>query len=295
MKLSKLTTIVIVTINGKITNKVIKNLYENYKIIIVENNNDQKFKKRILNSFKKIKVLTPKKNLGFGGGNNLALKTVKTPYVLFLGPDVDIAKKDVKNLEKQVKKINNFSIISPNSNHFIETINTQLDKINKNSFVKINKKTKITEIPWVPEWCMFCKVKDLKRINSFDNNFFLFFEGIDLCKRLKKNNKKFFLINNIKITHNFHGTSQDLNKKYSDNHAKLRLWHYYWSSFYYHKKHYGYLSSFLTHISKFIRFSLKKYFSFLVADNKNYLLSKAKSDGLFSQMIFKSSNYRTEL
>ena len=61
MKLSKLTTIVIVTINGKITNKVIKNLYENYKIIIVENNNDQKFKKRILNSFKKIKVLTPKK------------------------------------------------------------------------------------------------------------------------------------------------------------------------------------------------------------------------------------------
>ena len=55
MKLSKLTTIVIVTINGKITNKVIKNLYENYKIIIVENNNDQKFKKRILNSFKKKK------------------------------------------------------------------------------------------------------------------------------------------------------------------------------------------------------------------------------------------------
>ena len=137
MKLSKLTTIVIVTINGKITNKVIKNLYENYKIIIVENNNDQKFKKRILNSFKKIKVLTPKKNLGFGGGNNLALKTVKTPYVLFLGPDVEISLKSLQDLESEIKKIKSFSILAPNSNHFIETVNTRLDKVNNYQLIEI--------------------------------------------------------------------------------------------------------------------------------------------------------------
>ena len=65
---------------------------------------------------------------------------MKTPYVLFLGPDVEISPKNIKNLETQIKKIKNFSIIAPNSNHFIETVNTQLDKINKNKFIKIEKK-----------------------------------------------------------------------------------------------------------------------------------------------------------
>ena len=80
MKLSKLTTIIIVTINGKVLKKVIKNLSNFYKIIIVENNNDQQIKKEFSNKSKSIEVIVSKKNLGFAGGNNLALKKVKTPY-----------------------------------------------------------------------------------------------------------------------------------------------------------------------------------------------------------------------
>ena len=295
MKLSKLTTIVIVTINGKIYHNVIKRLYKFYKIIIVENNNDILFKKKISLKFKNVEVLLPKKNLGFGGGNNFATKKVKTPYVLYLGPDVDLSLRSVRKLESQIKIIPNFTIIAPNSNHFIETVNTDLDKVCKKRFIEIDRKNKITEISWVPEWCMYCKMKDLKKVNFFDDRFFLFFEGLDLCKRLKKDNKRFFLINDIKIMHYFHGTSQNLNKKNSDDHAKLRLWHYYWSSFYYHRKHYGYLRSFFVHISKYIRFSLKKYFFILAGNKKNYLLLSSQTNGLISQIINKKSFYRIKL
>lgn len=295
MALSKLTTIVIVTINGKISYNIINKIYRSYNIIIVENNNDLTFKKKILSKYKKIKILLPKKNLGFGGGNNLAIKKVKTPYVLFLGPDVNISLKNLKDLETQIRKIDDFSIVAPNSNHFMETINTNLDKVNKNEFIEINKKKEITEISWVPEWCMFCKIKDLKKVKYFDDNFFLFFEGLDLCKRLKKHNKKFFLINNIKVTHNFHGTSQNLNKNNSENHSKLRLWHYYWSSFYYHRKHYSYSKSFFVHISKYIRFSLKKFFFKVTGDKKKYALYNSQTQGLLSQMMNKKSYYRVKL
>ena len=295
MKLSKLMTIVIITINGKISYKIIKKFYKFYNIIIVENNNDKAFKKKISLKYKKINVLLPKKNLGFGGGNNLALEKVKTPYVLFLGPDVEISLKSLQDLESEIKKIKSFSILAPNSNHFIETVNTRLDKVNNYQLIEISKKEKITEIPWVPEWCMLCNVKDLKKVNNFDENFFLFFEGLDLCKKLRKENKKFFLINDIKVTHHFHGTSQNLTKNYSENHTKLRLWHFYWSSFYYHKKHYGYLKSFFVHISKYIRFSFKKYFFNLIGNKKNYELCNAQSEGLWSQMVNKNSFYRVKL
>ena len=46
-KISKQTTILIVTINGYVSMKTIKNLYQNYKIIIVENNNHLSLKKKI--------------------------------------------------------------------------------------------------------------------------------------------------------------------------------------------------------------------------------------------------------
>ena len=35
----------------------------------------------------------------------------------------------------------------------------------------------------------------------FDENFFLFFEEIDLCKRVKKNEGKIYLVKNIFIKH----------------------------------------------------------------------------------------------
>ena len=79
-ELSKLTTIVIVTINGKILIDVLKKLQKKYKIIIVENNNDKNFKKSIEENYPNIEVILPEKNLGFGAGNNIGLKKVTTPY-----------------------------------------------------------------------------------------------------------------------------------------------------------------------------------------------------------------------
>ena len=295
MRLSKLTTIVIVTINGKVLKNVIKKLSSFYKIIIIENNNNKELKKKLFDSSKSIEVIVSKKNLGFAGGNNLALKKVKTPYALILNPDVKINNKNIKKLESHAKKIDNFSIIAPNSNGFIQTINTRLDKVEKNNLVEINKKKEVTEIPSVPGWCMFCKMKDLKQMKYFDDNFFLFFEELDLCKRLKSKNKKFYLINNNMIFHYFHGTSNNLKKINSINHSKLRLWHYYWSSFYYHRKHYGYFNSFLIHVSKYFRFTLKKYFSIFLGNKNNYFLHDAQTRGLMSQMMNRKSTYRVEL
>ena len=129
----------------------------------------------------------------------------------------------------------------------------------------------------------------------FDDNFFLFFEELDLCKRLKSKNKKFYLMNSNKIVHYFHGTSSNLKEINSINHSKLRLWHYHWSSFYYHRKHYGYINSLLVHISKYLRYTLKKYFSILLGNKKNYILHNSQTRGLLSQMLNKKSFFRVEL
>ena len=292
---SKLTTILIVTINGFISMKTIKNLKDNYKIIIVENNGDNKLYKKFSRYYKNIKVFIRKKNLGFGGGNNFGLKKIKTPYVLMLNPDVEISKKSVELFEKYTKEKIDFSILTANVKDFNLMINSRLDKFDKNNRFKI-KNVDLQNIPWVPEWCMFCKLSDLKKVKFFDENYFLSFEGLDLCKKLKKNNKNFYLVKDIKITHSMAGTSSNLSIKKNLEHWQLRFWHFYWSSFYYHRKHYGYLNSLKVHIFKLIRFFIKKkYLYFFKGNDYDYLTTKSKFEGILSQICSKNSFYRIEL
>ena len=46
----------------------------------------------------------------------------------------------------------------------------------------------------------------------FDENFFLFFEEIDLCKRVKRNNGKIYLDKKIIIKHEGRSSVNTLNK-----------------------------------------------------------------------------------
>lgn len=294
-KISKQTTILIVTINGYVSMKTIKNLYKNYKIIIVENNKDFTFKKKLEKKFKKINIFVSKKNSGFGGGHNFGFKKIKTPNVLILNPDVEISKKSVQMFEKYSNKLKNFSILTALTKDFYKMMDNKLDKIDKSpSYIQINKD--YSKLSWVPEWCMFCKLKDLKKINYFDENFFLYFEGMDLCKRLRDKGKLFYLIKSIKIKHLFAGTARGLDKEKELSHWKLRFWHFYWSSFYFHRKHYGYFNSFKIHLGKLLRFFIKKnYLYFLNNKDYNYITTKAKFSGILNQMLNKKSYFRINL
>ena len=59
-------------------------------------------------------------------------------------------------------------------------------------------------------------------------------------QRLKKNNKKIFLAQNI-IIHHVGGSSH--NAKINFEMELSRNWHWMWSTFYYNKKHFGYFIS----------------------------------------------------
>ena len=85
---SKDLTVVIVTFKSeaKILDclRSIGNLTE---IIVVENSNDNDFKKKLENRFSNLKCILTGKNLGYAAANNIGLRNVKTKYALVLNPD----------------------------------------------------------------------------------------------------------------------------------------------------------------------------------------------------------------
>ena len=61
----------------------LKNI-KNFKIIIVDNDNDLALKKNILKDFEIYQYLTNEKNIGFTRAANIAINLAKTEYVLNL-------------------------------------------------------------------------------------------------------------------------------------------------------------------------------------------------------------------
>ena len=134
-------------------------------------------------------------------------------------------------------------------------------------------------------------MKNLEKFDFFDENFFLYLEEMDLCKRVRLMNTKIFIDPFIKVEH-FGGTSHE--SKINKPMELSRNWHWMWSTFYYHKKYYGFLLALLIVSRKFFSALFKVIiYSILFNQNKKKIYFQRLS-GLFNSIIGKKSFLRPE-
>jgi len=258
----------------------IESVGKSIKIIVIENSNDETLKEEIYSKYQNVECVLSKKNLGYGAGNNLGLSMVKTNYALIVNPDVILNNDAVNKFFLSIKNLEDFGIIAPISEN---------EKYN-NFSIKNDKEIK--EVDNVKGFAMFLNMKNLKLINFFDDNFFLYFEEIDLCRRLKENNSKIFIDPKIKVSHSG-GSSH--NSKIEKPMELSRNWHWMWSTFYFHKKHYGYLSAIIKILPKFSS-SLIKFIIFLVTFQKyKSEIYKHRLLGIINSVLLRKSWYRPKL
>ena len=271
-------TIVIVSFKSEdILHRCIKSIDKKYPIIVVENSIDNKLKLDLEHKYQNVNCILPKENLGYGGGNNLALSKVTTNFALILNPDVILEENSIENFFITVSKVPNFGIIAPIS------ANERYDNFNH------EKDLNIKEVENVKGFAMFLNMKNLEKSNFFDDNFFLYLEEIDLCKRVRLMDVKIFIDPSIKVEH-FGGTSH--NSEINKPMELSRNWHWMWSSFYFNKKHYGYLFALIKIFPKFLS-SLFKFIFYLIIFKKNKSdIYKYRLLGIINSVLLKKSWYR---
>ena len=278
---NKKITVVINTFNSedKIYN-CIDSISSELKVIVVENSKNIEFKNNLEKKYKNLECLLAGENLGYAKGNNLGLSKVETTYALILNPDATIEGKSINNFLDSAKKIKDFAIMGP-------------AKQNEFSLIDENEDQKdIFEVEKLKGFAMFLNLKQFKDIGFFDDKFFIYLEEIDLCKRLRINNRKIFLDKNIKIKHqggSSHNDSINFEMELSRN------WHWMWSTFYFNKKHYGYLNALIKVSGKFISSILKAIF-FTIFNNKNKRrIYFQRLSGLYNSILGKKSWYRPKI
>ena len=269
-------TIVIVSFkSGDILHRCIKSIDKKYPIIIVENSQNTKLKEELEKKYSNVECILPEKNLGFGAGNNLGIKNSKTKYVLTLNPDTILYENTISKLLEQASTIEDFALLGPKVVSETENLS--------------NTESKIEAVNYIKGFAIFFNKEKFINVGFFDENYFLYFEEIDLCKKVIKSNNKIYLINDALIKHIGGKSHED---KYDFEMELSRNWHWMWSSFYYYKKNYNYYYALLKVIKKIISSIIKISFyslSFKKDKRKIYL---QRLSGLFNSIIGKKSWYR---
>ena len=151
------------------------------RVLVIENSNNELFKKNIENEFSNVECILTGSNLGYGKANNIGLKKVKTKYALILNPDASLYENSLENLFKVAKQVCDFAIIGP----YIQTSKNEF----KSSHSTMDEPKSVSN---VKGFAMFLNLSEFTEIGFFDESFFIYFEEIDLCKRLILNNKMSF-------------------------------------------------------------------------------------------------------
>jgi len=252
-------------------------------IIILDNSNDKKIKKKIKNIYPNIKIILSKKNLGYGVANNKIIKICKTKYFFLINPDTQFTKNCEIELLKSIKFLRNkFSIIAPISN----------DK-NYGVLLKTKKEYKLNhlyEVDYVKGFALLINIEKIKNIGMFDENFFLYLEEIDLCKRLREKSQKIYILKSSKI-HHIGAKSSNLSFEFE----KCRNWHWMWSSVYFSKKYSNGFYALIKYFPLLILHTIKIFMYFVIFNFRKSKIYYYRASGLLNALLGNESWYRPKI
>ena len=202
---------------------VLKSSYKNFKIILIDNESQNRFSDEI-NKSNKIHIIKNEKNEGFACANNQGIRfSIKNgfDYVLLLNNDT-LIKNDLIDSLIQQSSILNQKVIQPlilnydgtkiwnaggKINNFFGTFET-LKK--GKSFKNFKSNRNLTE--WFTGCCVLIKSEIFNDIGYFDERFFAYYEDVDFSLRLKKMGYSIALMTDSYLQHYESASSKSLNK-----------------------------------------------------------------------------------
>lgn len=198
------------------------NNFPSFEIIVVDNNSPNKSLWKLESKYDNglVRFIYSEKNLGFGKGCNLGFKNSKGQYLLFLNPDTLIIEDIFTPVLKLFQENNKIGIIAPKQqvrkpffdfsagyfpNPFFELLHLFGIGVFSEGFLmymltKIQKKSLIFS-DWILGAAIFIKREIFERVKGFDKDYFMFFEEVDLCKRVKSLGYQIAYYHKLKLHH----------------------------------------------------------------------------------------------
>lgn len=195
------------------------------KTIVVDNNSTDDSLKMVKADFPWVEIVKLEKNVGFAAGNNTVLKQINTPYAMLLNSDIEFTfSTNLDLLIKHMEDNPDIAIATPKvtlSDGSLDwachrgeptpwasfTYFSGLAKLipQSKNFASYHLTYKNLDKPHFIDACtgaaMMIKVKYMNEVGLLDEQFFMYGEDLDWCKRFIDAGYKISYFPQVEITH----------------------------------------------------------------------------------------------
>jgi GT2 family glycosyltransferase len=210
----------IITVNFKqteVTCELLSSLenisYPNIEIWVVDNLSDRSLKAKVSQIFPKVNILESNDNLGFAGGNNLAITQANGKYLMFLNNDTEVKTDFLEPLVEQMEMNTEVGICASKLHYFHSpgTIqyagSSDLHPFKIQSFAigygkkDIGQYDKVVETNLAHGAAMMVRTSVVKEVGLMPEEFFLYYEEIDWCLKIKEAGYKIYFVPQSLVLH----------------------------------------------------------------------------------------------
>jgi GT2 family glycosyltransferase len=207
-----------------------KNTLFQSEVIIVDNDSDDGFFDKFKSNYPGFIFIRNKVNGGYANGCNLGSASAKGDFFLFLNPDTIASEKEVGKLLERAKEnagnyVSSCRQVNENGKENLafglfpgfgtltgsgRAIYKILNK--KRIAAKTKENGNVITPDWVSGSVIMIKKEIFRNIGGFDEDFWMYYEDTDLCRRARNLKGEIAYYTDITIQHN-HGGSSRINFK----------------------------------------------------------------------------------
>ena len=201
------------------------------EVIVVDNNPESKLKSALKKSFPKVRYVRSGANIGFGPANNLGAKHATGEFFFFLNPDTIVEAGAIHALSEFLMKRPKVGVVAPTlytmtgeiypdqgsgeltplsgiATHSIFHRIWPGNPIAQKYWVRDRDVTKPQHLAVIPGTALMVRRSAFAEIGGFDEQFFIYFEESDLCRRLRNAGWEVWLTPAAKIRHIWHAATK---------------------------------------------------------------------------------------
>lgn len=237
------------------------------EVIVVDNASRDASADMVAQEFPAVRLIRSAVNLGFAAANNRAFEIASGENILLLNPDAlleaDALARACAHLEANPRLgmgggtlLDGAGRPQPSARQFPSLLNELLvlsglaHRFPRSRFFGRADRTwddsrTATEVDWVPGAFALIRREALRQVGFFDERFFLYYEEVDLCRRLREADWEIWYWPDV-VVHHLGGESSKTveHLEFSSAGSQLTLWRMR-SELLYYRKHHGCLVTFL--------------------------------------------------
>ncbi|MGD9409268.1 MAG: glycosyltransferase family 2 protein [Thiohalocapsa sp.] len=238
------------------------------QVIVVDNASDDGSADMVAAEFPEILLIRSKVNLGFGPANNRGFEAATGRYIVLLNSDAfvdaDTLPRACARMDEEPdtglaggRLVGRDGEWQPSARLFPSLLNEFLTISGLSAkhpasrfFGRVDRTWADPDLPadvdWVPGAFTIIRTEALERVGVFDERFFLYYEEVDLCRRIQAAGYRIRYWPDVRVVHIGGESSRTLKRlTFSGSGNQLTLWRMRSQALYY-RKHHGLMAAWLS-------------------------------------------------